>query len=201
MTTKSNLAAHAERELALLGQTTEDPGFAASIIATVEAFASYSHSGGSAMIARAMVAKLLAFENLAPITTDPAEWNDVSEASGSPMWQNLRNSALISVDAGATYWHVDSKDQVMVTGQETAPEAFYRGRLHNLEACVGFLALLAEGSGRFELGRVRNGSGESLDDHWRVYLDDGNGAQTEGTFGPGSAVADIAEALGHYRTP
>ena len=41
------LVEHAKRELELLGQTAEDPAYAASIVAAVAAFSSYGHSGGS----------------------------------------------------------------------------------------------------------------------------------------------------------
>ena len=47
----SSLVEHAKRELELCGQTAEDPAYAASIVAAVEAFASYGHSGGSASVA------------------------------------------------------------------------------------------------------------------------------------------------------
>lgn len=101
----SNLVEHARRELNLLGQTAEDPAFAASLVATVAAFASYGHSGGSTAAATDMLGRLLRFEALTPLTSDPAEWEDRSEMSGTPLWQNLRDPRVFSEDGGQT-WHV-----------------------------------------------------------------------------------------------
>lgn len=99
----SNLVEHARRELDLLG---EDPVYSASLVAAVAAFASFGHSGGSAMMAREQLHKLLAFDNLAPLTDAPADWVDRSEMSGYPVWQSERNSACFSEDGGKTYFNV-----------------------------------------------------------------------------------------------
>jgi hypothetical protein len=66
-----SLAEHARRELELCGQYAEDPAYSESIITAVEAFASYGHSGGSAMIAREQLHTLLGFGALTPLTADP----------------------------------------------------------------------------------------------------------------------------------
>lgn len=107
----SNLVEHARRELELSGQQAEDPGYAASIVAAVAAFASYGHSGGSASIAIEQLHRLLQFQQLAPLTDSPDEWEDRTEMSGTPMWQNLRNPAAFSVDGGRTHYFVtDDED-------------------------------------------------------------------------------------------
>jgi hypothetical protein len=103
-----SLAEHARRELELCGQYAEDPAYSESIIKAVEAFASFGHSGGSAMVARGQLAALLAYRPLSPLTSDPAEWVDQSEASGgNPMWQNRRDPAVFSTDAGLTWYSVE----------------------------------------------------------------------------------------------
>lgn len=104
-----SLAEHARRELELCGQYAEDPEYSESIIKAVEAFASYGHSGGSAMIAREQLYALLGFKALSPLTNNPAEWINQSEASGRPMWQNTRDSAVFSTDGGATWYSLDDK--------------------------------------------------------------------------------------------
>lgn len=104
-----SLVEHAKRELDLLGQTAEDPGYSASIVATVAAFASYGHSGGSASVAIHHLTRLLNFEPLSPITADPAEWVDRSEMSGQPWWQNVRDSRAMSHDGGKTWWYVGAE--------------------------------------------------------------------------------------------
>jgi hypothetical protein len=101
-----SLAEHARRELELCGQYAEDPEYSESIIKAVEAFASYGHSGGSAMAAREQLHALLGFKTLSPVTGDPAEWIDQSEASGTPMWQNRRDPSVFSADGGKTHYTV-----------------------------------------------------------------------------------------------
>lgn len=102
----SNLVEHARRELELCGQTAEDPAYAESIVKAIEAFASYEHSGGSAFAAIEQITALLRFENLSPLTDDPAEWNNVSDISGAAMWQSRRNPVAFSEDGGRTYYLV-----------------------------------------------------------------------------------------------
>lgn len=105
-----SLAEHARRELELCGQYAEDPEYSESIIKAVEAFASYGHSGGSAMVAREQLHALLGFKTLSPLTSDPAEWQDQSAISGTPLWQNKRDHAMFSRDGGKTWRSVDDAD-------------------------------------------------------------------------------------------
>lgn len=106
----SNLVEHAERELALCGQTAEDPDYAKSIVEAVRAFTTYyGHSGGSASIAIDQLTRLLRHENLAPLTSDPADWMDRSEQTGHPLWQNRRNSKYFSDDGGQTWYGIDGQ--------------------------------------------------------------------------------------------
>lgn len=107
----SNLVEHARRELELCGQTAEDPDYAESIVKAVEAFTSFGHSGGSAMMAIEQLHTLLQFKNLAPLTDDPSDWLDRTEMSGYPMWQNRRNSTAFSDDGGKTYWLLPESSQ------------------------------------------------------------------------------------------
>lgn len=104
-----SLVEHARRELELSGQTTEDPGYAASIVAAVAAFASYNHSGGSAMVAREQLHALLNFETLSPLTNMPDEWIDRTKESGTPMWQNVRDGRAFSKDGGKTWYRLEDK--------------------------------------------------------------------------------------------
>jgi hypothetical protein len=102
-----SLTEHARRELELCGQYAEDQEYSESIIRAVEAFASYGHSGGSAMIAREQLHALLGFKTLSPVTSNPDEWIDQSEVSGTPMWQNRRDPAVFSTDGGKTWYSLD----------------------------------------------------------------------------------------------
>lgn len=102
-----SLVEHARRELELCGQTAEDPAYTQSIITAVAAFAMYGHSGGSASVAIEQLYRLLKGEALSPLTDDPEEWEDRTEMSGKPWWQNRRDSRAMSHDGGKTYWLVD----------------------------------------------------------------------------------------------
>lgn len=106
----TELIEHAIRELKLCGQYDEDPHYSKSIIAAVAAFTSYPHSGGSASVAKEQLMRLLDHENIAPLTNNPAEWEDVSDKSSQPWWQNKRNSKAMSHDGGLTYWLVGGSE-------------------------------------------------------------------------------------------
>jgi len=99
----SNLVEHARRELEILG---EDKETVEGYLRVIKAFADMGHSGGSASIAIPIVNKLLQFENLKPLSNNPSEWEDRSEMSGYPLWQNKRNPKYFSTDGGMTYWNV-----------------------------------------------------------------------------------------------
>ncbi len=104
-----SLVDHARRELELCGQYAEDPEYSESIIRAVREFASYGHSGGSAMIAREQLHALLGFKTLSPLTDDPGEWMDrTKESGGTPMWQNRRDPSVFSADGGKTHYSVAS---------------------------------------------------------------------------------------------
>ena len=100
---QSNLVDHARRELARLNN---DEDFNNSIIASVRAFASYGHSGGSASVAIPVLHQLLQFKPLTPLTNDPKEWNEVD----NEMWQSNRDSEAFSKDRGMTYYLLSEPD-------------------------------------------------------------------------------------------
>ena len=107
---KSNLYLHAKRELELLGMYSGDElerKTADSILKMIEAWGNVGHSGGSAMWTREVVHKLLGWENLSPLTSDPEDWNDVSDISGQPMWQSKRNPSVFSKDGGKTWYDLN----------------------------------------------------------------------------------------------
>ncbi len=109
---KSGLYLHAKKELELLGMYNGDELeeiTANSILKMIEAWGEVGHSSGSAMWTREVVYKLLGWENLSPITNNSDEWEDVSEISDKPMWQNKRNPAIFSEDGGKTWWNVNEK--------------------------------------------------------------------------------------------
>lgn len=121
----SNLMTHARNEMILAGMFDGDADygaeFAANILATVNAFRKFGHSGFSAQIAIEVLYKLLKFENLSPINDDPSTWIDVSDAAGRKMWQSKRNARLFSEDDGKTYYDVDTRDTI-ITSEHKEPK-------------------------------------------------------------------------------
>lgn len=112
--TDSPLVDHARRELALIG---EGDWLTDGLCKVIAAFAEMGHSGFSAAHSVAVLEKLLRYEPLSPLTDDPAEWEDRSEMSGYPIWQNVRYSRALSKDGGKTYTLVDEEPRDSDSGQ------------------------------------------------------------------------------------
>lgn len=110
----SNLVDYAKDELTRAGLFDEDSDYNGELgnaaLEIVKVFAKQGHSGASAAIVTSIVEKLLRFEPLTPLTYEPDEWNNVSEMSGSPMWQNKRKATTFSVDGGKTHYDLDDKE-------------------------------------------------------------------------------------------
>lgn len=104
----SNLVIHARRELELIG---EEPDTIEGYLKVIQAFADMGHSGGSASVAIPVIGRLLRYENLAPLTDDPADWMKIADemCGGEDLWQNRRCSRMFSTDGGKTYTDVDDR--------------------------------------------------------------------------------------------
>jgi hypothetical protein len=94
---ESNLVSHARYELELIG---EEPATIDWYCNTVLAFAEYGHSGGSSSVAVPILHKLLQYQHLNELTTNPNEWIQQDEK----LWQNRRNGEAFSLDGGKTYY-------------------------------------------------------------------------------------------------
>lgn len=105
-TTESNLVTHARHELELIGEDTDVIDW---FLRVVREFASYGHSGGSASVCIPRLDALLRYQNIAPLTADPSEWEDRTEMSGAPLWQSQRNPEAFSIDGGGTYYLLSEK--------------------------------------------------------------------------------------------
>ena len=105
----SNLVKHAKREMELAGLYDEDADYGGlipdAVMNVVEAFAKDGHSGGSAAVTLAIVEKVLRFETLTPITSNPMEWNHIAD----DLWQSNRDPRMFSTDAGQTWYNVDDR--------------------------------------------------------------------------------------------
>jgi hypothetical protein len=112
-----SLVEHAKTELEMAGLFDDDADYGGmvgrAVMDLIEVFAGQGHSGLSAAITLAAFDKVARFKNLKPITSDPAEWNDVSQASGRLMWQSKRDSTLFSNDGGQTWYSIEVEDGVV----------------------------------------------------------------------------------------
>jgi hypothetical protein len=105
-----NLVKFAKRELKSMIESKDkiDREMAKGVIKLVDVFSKQGHSGFSAPYALSLFKSLASFTPLSPLTGEDDEWNDVSEMSGSPMWQNKRYSAVFKEENGLVY-NVDGK--------------------------------------------------------------------------------------------
>ena len=74
-----------------------------NILNTVDAFTDFNgHSGLSARHTIDLISRLLNYEAISPITSNPEEWNDI----GDGLWQNKRDAKYFSKDGGKTWYDV-----------------------------------------------------------------------------------------------
>jgi hypothetical protein len=114
---------HAKRELSIIGEESETVD---QYLKIIEIFESGGHSGGSASIFIPTLTRLLSYQNLTPLTSDPEEWfYHGPELSGHPegLWQNKRNPAVFSNDGGKTCYDVDSPQRVVTPSDLDREEA------------------------------------------------------------------------------
>ena len=102
----SNLMDHAKRELELSKVDEDIYGDMTSkaVLELVSVFEKQGHSGASAGLVLALFIKVARFENLTPLSDNPAEWYDHTDKSSEPMFQNRRNGEAFSEDGGKTYY-------------------------------------------------------------------------------------------------
>ena len=120
-----SLLAHAENELkaiGMLGSGDEmNEAMSSNVLDLLKVFSEQGHSGFSASYAAGLFEKLVRFQPLAPLTGADDEWHDVSEASGKPMWQNIRASHVFKGGDGRAY------DIDAVSYREPSGSQFTRG--------------------------------------------------------------------------
>lgn len=113
----SNLLKHAEREMRLAGLYDQDADYGgmipAAVLKLVEVFSEEGHSGFSASIVTAILEKVLRFQTLTPINSDPQYWMKVNkEQSHTPAcWQSTRDGTYFSEDGGKTFYCLDDPEK------------------------------------------------------------------------------------------
>ena len=98
------LRTHAEREMKLVGLDTKESDYEGmlygAILELVDVFAKQGHSGFSAGRVISIFTKLARYENLAPLTGEATEWNEV----GDGMYQNNRVSSVFKDKDNKPYY-------------------------------------------------------------------------------------------------
>lgn len=114
----SPLADHARYELERAGMFDKDadygPGaIAQQVLDLVNVVAGQGHSGMSIEYTLALFDKVVRYQNLTPLTSDPDEWIDRSQESGYPFWQNRRRGTTFSTDGGKTWYDLNDPVEVV----------------------------------------------------------------------------------------
>lgn len=108
----SNLLSYAEKEMNLIGLTDEDGMNGAMrkhILHMVKEFSEEGHSGYSASYAISCLKRLLSYKPLSPLTGEDDEWGDVSEMSGTTLYQNKRHSSVFKEGKDGEAYDIDGK--------------------------------------------------------------------------------------------
>lgn len=99
--TKSNLVAHAEQELDLIGMTKDSPdkinrAMRKHIIHMISEFSKEGHSGMSAAYATNVINTLMKFNPISPLTGEDSEWIEITDG----LYQNKRCSCVFKDEKG-----------------------------------------------------------------------------------------------------
>lgn len=111
----SSLVDYAKSELERAGLFDKDSDYEGmlgdAVLDLVKVFAKQGHSGFSAGQTLRIFNKVARYQPLTPLTFAADEWNDVSEFSGRPMWQNKRDSTIFSKDGGKTHYSIEADEK------------------------------------------------------------------------------------------
>lgn len=74
-----------------------------SVMELLKTFSSQGHSGGSASIVLSLFNRLANYKPINPLTGNDDEWNDLSEDTGEPLWQNKKCPSVFKSADGRVY--------------------------------------------------------------------------------------------------
>ncbi len=106
----SNMLEWAKKELDLIGLTDEDSYngmMRKHLLHMVEEFCEEGHSGFSANYAVNILSKLFKYEPLSPLTGKDDEWNNISDFSGKPWFQNKRDTRVFKDSKDSKAYFID----------------------------------------------------------------------------------------------
>jgi hypothetical protein len=113
----SELVKFAKAELRAAGLFDADADYggevAPCVVAMMETFTAYGHSGGSAEQTLALFSKLATHKPITPLTGEDDEWMDMEPYQpGQSLWQNKRDSRVFKDNDKA--WIVTDKDTATI---------------------------------------------------------------------------------------
>lgn len=101
----------ARKELELAGYFSPDSDYGGmvgnAVMELMGVLAGQGHSGASIALTLYLFNMLAMHKPLTPLTSDPDEWIDRSEETGSPLWQSRRCPSVFSKDGGKTWDDVE----------------------------------------------------------------------------------------------
>lgn len=101
----------AQSELERAGMFDKDADYggtlAKAVMDLIEVFATQGHTGMTAPLTIELFSKLAMQIPITPLTYEKDEWEDRSDITNAPLWQNKRDSRVFSNDGGATHWSVE----------------------------------------------------------------------------------------------
>lgn len=113
----SNLVKHAETEMRIAGLYDVDADYGGmipdAVMKCVKVFAEEGHSGGSAAVVISILEKVLRFQTLTPINSNPKYWMEVASAVAGTagVWQSTRDPSYFSEDGGKTFYWLDDPER------------------------------------------------------------------------------------------
>lgn len=114
---ESAFVQRAEREVRLAGLLDEDSDYGGmigeAVMELVRTLSAQRHSGYSIGYVMHVTQQLVDGKALTPLTSNPEDWINVSDMSGTPMWQNRRCSSAFSDDGGATWTLLDDETKTI----------------------------------------------------------------------------------------
>jgi hypothetical protein len=78
-----------------------------AVLALVKAHSEQGHSGGSHGITLAIFNKVINYQTLSPLTSNPDEWMHVGKDHRGECYQSMRHPACFSYDQGKTWYDLD----------------------------------------------------------------------------------------------
>jgi hypothetical protein len=173
----STLMTFARDEIVRAGLADKDADYAGEparvALAMLDVFTRHRPSGAEAAMIRSIFDRLSQHQPLAPITSDPAEWEDVTDAwpqpNGRRIHQNRRAPMVFSNDGGQTWFNVEESGEEKPVLPPLTPSV--DTLMNALESAWGIIANVSNGNWIQQPGDWQ-GAAESWRDRYLVLLNE-----------------------------